>query len=544
MAIATRRELLKQQALTRARQRLRAIRARKTKHDTDLETFAADCLTIRPKAGGETLLRFNDVQRLVHEKLEAQRRETGRVRALILKARQPGISTYVEARYYWRVSRHPGLYAFILTHSQEATEALFHMTDRFHRHNPDPPHTGASNAKELAFDALDSGFAVGTAGSKQVGRGRTIQFLHGSEVAYWANAQQHMAGVLQAVPEAPGTEIILESTANGIGGLFYAMCMAALRGDGPYQLIFVPWFLHGEYEAPPPDDWVPSADFAAYGEAHGLSPAQLYWAWQKNGELARGLTLPDDEFCWQFLQEYPATPEQAFRADRSGALIAAQLVQKARAFDAPSQDQAPLVLGIDIARGGGDKTRLIDRQGRVAGKAINLTIDLSDLMAVTGHIAREMERLDPDMAFIDGTGMGAGVYDRLRERGFKKITLINFGASPRDGRRYLNKRAEMWGEMAEWLADAGGADLPDTDEFDIDLTAPGYGFDSNSRMKLESKEDIKKRLGFSPDLGDALALTFAETIRRNETARAMPPRANSGFDPHQWRHGRQGRAPG
>jgi hypothetical protein len=538
MTTASRKESLKRQVADLARRRLRAIRQRKSHHDTDLAAFAADCLTIRPKDGGEILLRFNAVQRLVHDRLEAQRRDTGRVRALILKARQPGISTYVEARYYWQVSRNPGLYAFILTHSQEATEALFHMTDRFHRNNPDAPHTGASNAKELSFDGLDSGFAVGTAGSKQVGRGRTIQFLHGSEVAYWANAAQHMAGVLQAVPDAPGTEIILESTANGIGGLFYAMCLAALRNEGPYQLIFVPWFQHGEYETAPPTGWEPPPAFADYGAAHGLTPAQLHWAWGKNGELARALNLPADELCWQFLQEYPATPEEAFRADRAEAFIPAQFVQTARKFEAPPQDHAPLVLGIDIARGGGDKTRIIDRRGRVAGRTINRTIDVRDLMEVAGEIGREIERIDPDMAFIDGTGLGAGVYDRLRERGFRKITLVNFGASRRDGRRYLNKRAEMWGEMAEWLADPGGADIPDEDAFDLDLTAPGYGFDSNSRMKLESKEDIRKRLGFSPDLGDALALTFAETIRRETDARRMPPRANSAYSPHRWRHGR------
>lgn len=355
MATAERKEVLKQTALARARQRLEAIRARKAEHDTNLETFAADCLIIRPKTGGETLLRFNAVQRLVHDRLEAQKRDTGRVRALILKARQPGISTYVESRYYWRVSRSPGLYAFILTHSQEATDALFHMTDRFHRNNPEAPHTGASNAKELSFDILDSGFAVGTAGTKQVGRGRTIQFLHGSEVAYWANAQQHMAGVLQAVPNAPGTEIILESTANGVGGLFYAMCLAALRGEGAYQLIFVPWFHHGEYEAPPPDGWEPPPDFMAYGAPHGLTGAQLYWAWQKNGELARALTLPDDRPCWQFCQEYPATPEEAFRADRADALTISQLA----ALDTLPPDNivraADALLG-DSAPSGGDCT--------------------------------------------------------------------------------------------------------------------------------------------------------------------------------------------
>ncbi len=90
--------------------------------------------------------------------------------------------------------------------------------------------------------------------------------------------------------------------------------------------------------------------------------------------------------------------------------------------------------------------------------------------------------------------------------------------------------------MAEWLADPGGADIPDSDELQSHLCAPGYGFDSNSRLLLEKKDEIRKRVGFSPDLGDALALTFAETVRRPDAyGRQRPTRANSRYDPHRWR---------
>jgi hypothetical protein len=106
---------------------------------------------------------------------------------LVLKARQPGVSTYVEGRFYWLVIRSKGVRAFILTHLRDATEAIFGMVERFHDRNPaeDKPHVGASNAKELYFDETDSGYRVGTAGSRAIGRGYTIQFFHGSEVAHW-----------------------------------------------------------------------------------------------------------------------------------------------------------------------------------------------------------------------------------------------------------------------------------------------------------------------------------------------------------------------
>ncbi len=202
----------------------------------DFPYFAEKCLSIRPKGGGLTPFVLNQVQRRLHDRIEAQLAATGRVRALILKARQAGCSTYVEGRYYWKVTHGRGVRAFILSHWQEATDNLFGMASRFYRHCPEAvrPAISASNARELVFQRLDSGYRVGTAGAADVGRSDTIQFFHGSEAAFWPNAEDHMAGVLQAVPHAAGTEILLESTANGIGGLFYNMCKAAERGEGPY----------------------------------------------------------------------------------------------------------------------------------------------------------------------------------------------------------------------------------------------------------------------------------------------------------------------
>ena len=508
---------------------------------TDFPFYAEHCLKIRPKAGGLVPLRLNRVQRTVHDRLEEQVRETGRVRALILKARQPGVSTYVEGRYFWHVTKRAGIQAFILTHAQQATDNLFGMAERFHENLPAPLvlHTAAANAKELSFDVLDSGIMVSTAGAKGAGRAQTIQLFHGSEVAHWPNAAEHAAGVLQAIPNAPGTEVILESTANGVGGLFYDMCKAAEANRGEFQLIFIPWFRHEEYRAEPPEGWEPPPAFVEYGAAHGLDAAQLRWAWTKNGELAQACGASLDELCWLFRQEYPATSAEAFQMSGHESYIRGELVLKARRFTAPDQSKAPLVLGVDVARGGGDKTRIVDRQGRSAGYQCDKVIDSPDLMEVTGLVAREIDRLDPAMTFIDVTGLGAGVYDRLRERGYRRIvTAVNFGSKARDDDRYANKRAEIWGRMGEWLADPGGADIPDSDELQSHLCAPGYGFDSNSRLLLEKKVDIRKRVGFSPDLGDALALTFAETIRRDAGRLPRPSRANSRYDPHRWRaHG-------
>jgi hypothetical protein len=276
-----------------------SMRGRAERLLCDFPYYAEHCLKIRPKAGGLVPLRLNRVQRMVHDRLEEQVRETGRVRALILKARQPGVSTYVEGRYFWHVTKRAGIQAFILTHAQQATDNLFGMAERFHENLPAPLvlHTAAANAKELSFDVLDSGIMVSTAGAKGAGRAQTIQLFHGSEVAHWPNAAEHAAGVLQAIPNAPGTEVILESTANGVGGLFYDMCRAAEANRSEFILIFIPWFRHEEYRAAPPEGWVPPPAFVEYGAAHDLDAAQLRWAWTKNGELAQACGASPDELC-------------------------------------------------------------------------------------------------------------------------------------------------------------------------------------------------------------------------------------------------------
>jgi hypothetical protein len=142
---------------------------------------------IRTKSGAILPLVLNRAQRHIDTELERPCRTTGKVRALILKGRQQGCSTYVAGRFFRRATKAHGMRVFILTHEEAATQNLFEIVERFHAHcHPRlKPSTGAANAKELYFDALESGYKVGTAGTKGVGRSATIQLFHGSEVAFW-----------------------------------------------------------------------------------------------------------------------------------------------------------------------------------------------------------------------------------------------------------------------------------------------------------------------------------------------------------------------
>ena len=153
----------------------------------DFAHYAPRCLKIRTKEHGVIPFKLNEAQTYIHDIAEKQLAETGRVRIIVLKGRQQGMSTYIEGRFYWKVTHHKGQRAYILTHEGEATQNLFDMVARYHEHCPAEvkPHTDRDSGKELNFDGLDSGYKVGTAGSKGTGRSSTIQFFHGSEVAFW-----------------------------------------------------------------------------------------------------------------------------------------------------------------------------------------------------------------------------------------------------------------------------------------------------------------------------------------------------------------------
>src|SRR5262249_18789884 len=177
---------------------------------TDLPYFAECCLRLRSKTGAIVPFVFNSAQRKLHEMIEEQKRKTGKVRAVILKSRQLGISTYIAARFFHQCINRPGLRCFILGHTRQASSNLFQIVKRFYDQLPEEirPKIGTSNAEELLFSQLDSGYLVSVATSEGTGRSATAQLLHGSEVAFWDDLDQQMAGLLQVVPHTADTEII------------------------------------------------------------------------------------------------------------------------------------------------------------------------------------------------------------------------------------------------------------------------------------------------------------------------------------------------
>lgn len=498
--------------LTHLTERERAIRRRLR---DDLPHYAGKCLRIRTKAGAVAPLALNRAQAYLHGRLEDQKRETGKVRALVLKGRQQGISTYLGGRFYHRATHSRGVRVFILTHEQDATNNLFGMVERYHEHCPPlvKPATGAANAKELYFDRLDSGYAVGTAGTKSVGRSQTIQLFHGSEVAFWPNAPTHFAGVVQAIPDLPETEIVLESTANGVGGEFHERWQQAEVGIGDYIAVFIPWFWQEEYRRPAPDGFTLDDEEQDYAAAHGLTVEQMAWRRAKIAELKDPVL---------FKQEYPATAAEAFQMSGHDGYITPELVMSARKADI--EGIGPLVLGVDPARFGDDRFSVAWRKGRKVQKIESRT--KIDNVAGANWIKQVIDTDKPARVFIDVGGCGAGVVDILMSWGkpYDEIVVaVNFGGSPMEPDIILdtgekqpgpkNRRAEMWMRSRDWLKEPGGADIPDLDSLQADACGPTYGYDANQRLLIESKEKMRARGVRSPDEWDAVILTFAEPVK-------------------------------
>jgi len=193
----------------------------------------------------------------------------------------------------------------------------------------------------------------------------------------------------------------------------------------------------------------------------------------------------------------------------SSQFIPSDIVANARQYHSEGHQSLPKVLSCDVARFGDDQTVIGFRQGR---KAVILEkLRGKDTVFVAERMIRHIEEQSPDATVIDADGIGAGVVDQIRFRGYgRRLFEFHGGQSASDSAAYYNARAEVWGKLREWLM--AGAEIPDDPELEADLTGPEYGFSAKQQIQLEKKEDMKKRGLSSPDCGDMLAMTFAVKV--------------------------------
>lgn len=237
------------------------------------------------------------------------------------------------------------------------------------------------------------------------------------------------------------------------------------------------------------DDWA-SAKFTCY-ETGALDPDEIE-AYKRE--------VSEEEFRREMLCD--------FTASASNQLISLFTAQQAahKSINPNFLGHTPLVLGVDVARYGDDRSVLCFRQGLLAEAPI--VYSQIDTYSLAQAVKRHCDERRPQAVFVDGTGVGGGVVDNLMSMGVHCYD-INFGKSAID-KLYVNKRTEMWCKMARWL-ERGGI-LPNVPDLIQEIALPTYEVNERMQKVLESKKDLRERTGKSPDCGDALALTFAEDV--------------------------------
>jgi hypothetical protein len=506
---------------------------------SDFRRFAREVIRIRTKNGDLEPLVLNSAQEILHTAAEAQLADERWVRLMGLKGRRQGFSTMVAARAYWRTTLWDRQRAYILSHEMASSNTLFDMTALMQEKHPFPPQVGTDNAKELEFVKRGSSYTVATAGQKAGGRGGAVTFFHGSEAAWWTNAEDHFSSSVQSVDEVRGvwgiiwkepanplpfeeglgeiwgwvkapSEIWLETTSAGPMGSFFRRYNEAMQRIGRYRHVFVPWIVQAEYTEE--GDFVPYSEpeeegdlsEIEYQELHGLTDGQMLWRRSKTRELGS---------AGKFRQEYPIDITEAFASADTDAFIKPALVLRARKrkFETPD---APLIVGVDPAGSGGDRFAVAWRRGDMIIRIEHRNkLEHDEAVAWLSKIIDEDK---PNRMCVDRGSMGQNIVSALRNMNKRYADIvkgIDFGgtsrfkmATPKRAGPW-NRRAEMYGDFKDWLTDGGA--IPDDDDLASDISGPKQKWRANNDWLLESKTEMKARQIRSSDLSDACVLTFA-----------------------------------
>ena len=270
-------------------------------------------LSIRTKQ--QTIEQFqpNWAQVQLLQKVNDQYSKGRPIRIIVLKARQLGISTVSEALMFAWVMLHQQTYGLVIAHEIDASEYLLNMTKLYWETFPfkNLYTTKYVSRKELAWEETGSSIRIATAKNMRAGRSRTINAMHGSEIAFWDRPDEMMLGLRQTIPNTAKSMIILESTANGVGNWYYDTWQAATANETDFEPLFFPWWEHPDYTA----------------SAANLK-RELLSDLDSDERVLKKIGVDDDHLVWRrwavrnladanlerFMQEYPSTPEEAFIA--------------------------------------------------------------------------------------------------------------------------------------------------------------------------------------------------------------------------------------
>lgn len=266
----------------------------------DFEFFANNFLYIKTKKGNLVKFKLNKAQKKLLDLINKNKNKP--IRIIILKARQLGISTFVEAWLFWKTTFFSNKNSLLIAHKLKASNNLLKIFNRFYDNLPEPlkPEKLGGREKKLEYPNLDSQIQVETAEAREdVGRSGTVHYLHISELAFYPEPEETMKALLQTVSEEPNTAIFIESTANGFN-YFQKMWKLAKKGESDFIPFFVSWTEDEDYVKYPG-----VTDLDEYEKSLNLTPEQA--AWRRSIIKTKFNGNPDE-----FKVEYPATPDEAF----------------------------------------------------------------------------------------------------------------------------------------------------------------------------------------------------------------------------------------
>ena len=448
------------------------------KYEEDFSIFAEEQVKIITKDASKGFVPFQlkTCQKIITEKLNEQYEKTGKVRAIVLKARQQGISTYCAGRVFWKTYFTPYSRSVVMAHDSATSDALFAMSKNLISNMPKEykPDMLRSNAKEIKFAHNEAQYRLYTAGSPEAGRGTTPTILHASEVAFWQHDEKILAGLFQGISQAAGTEVILESTANGAQGEFYRLWKTAERGEGEFIPIFLPWFITPEYRKEAPETFEPNEEEQKLIDNYGVDFDQLYWRRLKIAESGER----------KFRQEYPSHAEEAFLVSGANVfdlekvhkLIPQPILKKRRfeydskmwedhaegsmeIYDYPDFDEGYLI-GADVALGVGQDYSaavVLDKNARVVATFKDNYIDPSKFGDLLFYLGRYYNNA---LLAVESNSMGIATLQQLENMRYvnlykqTKIANISNEEGERLGfRTTLQSKATIIGNLKSSIDD-------------------------------------------------------------------------------------------
>lgn len=440
--------------------------------------------------------KLNQAQMILHDKCMEQINSKGQIRIVIIKGRQQGISTFMRALINWRISYYPHTVALVVAQrDKDLREKHFRaLLDMWDSQTQIMKVKHKTTVKiHVDHGRYGDSFVFGeTAGVDGGSRGDRYNCVHLTETDYFERFNTFYNGLAQSIPDGQDSIVVVESTSAGRKSL-WDLYQKSLDKDSEWEHVFIPWFTQDEYRKELPDDFVITQDEKELQKKFNLDLEQVFWRRHKRHNLGSDIELK---------REYPNTPEDAFSVSSNLSFFDYDRISDAVESDIKDNINMPLILGIDPSRSR-DSTGLVFRRGRNIVEIIKLPPS-GDVVYLSKKLYYIIADRRPTHIFCDIGGMGVAPYDYLTHMGVKGLIGVNFGERAQRHEMFANRRAEMYFRCKDWLGKPP-CSMPNNEEL-INQMLTTESMNRPDRLQLVSKT----KMSTSPDILDALILTFAE----------------------------------